>query len=54
MGVGRIVATVITGAIAIVMFFITYRQHKEKGYIFTNAWMELHNGRLVSIWEVSE
>ena len=26
-------------AMAIISFFITYRQHREKGFVFTNEWV---------------
>jgi len=36
---GLIVASVLLGVLAVFLFFIAYRQHKEKGFIFTNAWL---------------
>ena len=34
-----IVMSVLFGLFAIFSFFIAFRQHREKGFIFTNAWL---------------
>jgi len=33
------VMSALMGVIAFFMFLITYRQHKERGFIFTNTWI---------------
>lgn len=38
-GVVLIVLSLILGVLAVFLFFIAYRQHKEKGFIFTNTWL---------------
>jgi Ca2+/Na+ antiporter len=35
----RIIISSIVGVIAIPLFIIAYRQHKEKRFIFTNKWL---------------
>jgi Ca2+/Na+ antiporter len=34
-----LVAMILFGTIAVAMFFIAYRQHVEKGFVFTNRWI---------------
>ena len=34
-----IITSGVVGAIAVISFYIAYRQHKENGYIFTNTWV---------------
>jgi len=34
-----LVGIILFGMIAVVMFFIAYRQHVEKGFVFTNRWL---------------
>ena len=34
-----IITSVICGIVAIFCFFIAYRQHREKGFIFNNVWV---------------
>jgi Flp pilus assembly protein TadB len=39
MEIERIISAAIFGGIAILLFFSSYRQHKEKGFILTNKWI---------------
>lgn len=39
MGIGKIVSSLIFFALAIGIFFISYLQFKEKGYLFNNAYI---------------
>jgi len=34
-----VVMSVIFGLLAVFSFYITFRQHREKGFIFTNEWL---------------
>jgi len=36
---GGIIASALLGALAIVLYLIAYRHHKEKGTILSNAWL---------------
>jgi Ca2+/Na+ antiporter len=37
--IALIVISAILGVTAVFLFFISYRQHKERGVIFTNTWI---------------
>jgi len=37
--IDSIVVSILFGVPVVLLFFIAYRQHKEKGFIFTNAWL---------------
>jgi len=34
-----IIASTLLGILAVFLFFIAYCQHKEKSFIFTDAWL---------------
>ena len=36
---GLIITSAICGSVALFCFFTAYRHHKEKGFIFNNAWI---------------
>jgi dolichol kinase len=33
------IAAFVSGVLSVISFYISYRQHKEKGVIFTNTWL---------------
>jgi glucan phosphoethanolaminetransferase (alkaline phosphatase superfamily) len=37
--IGLIITSAVCGLIALLCFFISYRQYKEKGIIFNNVWL---------------